>query len=110
MIRLFRVSIPSSVLALVITDAVLVFSCYLAAAYLTVESSVDVFLLEDGGWWRIAVVTGAVILGLYFSDLYEHYRVRSRIALLQQFSLVIGAAFLLQALLSYGRWDVILPK
>ena len=110
MIRLFRVSIPSSVVALVITDAALVFSCYFAAAYLTVDASADVFFLDDGGWWRILLVTGVVIVGLYFSDLYEQYRIRSRTALLQQFSLVIGTAFLFQALLSYGRWDVILPK
>ena len=48
--------------------------------------------------------------GLYFHDLYENYRIPSRTILLQQFCLVLGIAFLLQALLSYGRWDIILPR
>jgi exopolysaccharide biosynthesis polyprenyl glycosylphosphotransferase len=47
---------------------------------------------------------------LYFSDLYERFRVRSRVTLLQQYCLVLGVAFLFQALLSYARWDVVLPK
>src|SRR4029077_12090540 len=42
--------------------------------------------------------------------LYDNYRIRSRTLLIQQFCLVLGIAFLVQALLSYGRWDIILPK
>jgi sugar transferase (PEP-CTERM system associated) len=109
-IRLFRVSIPSSVLALVISETVLVFTCYVLAAYWTLEFSTDVFLMEEGGIWHIGLVVGLVILGLYFSDLYEDYRVPSRIALIQHYCLVLGCAFIFQALLSYGRWNVILPK
>jgi sugar transferase (PEP-CTERM system associated) len=110
MIRLFRVSIPSSVLALVLSESILIFSCYLLAAYNTLDTSPEVFLWDDAGLWRIALVTALIQMGLYFSDLYENYRIRSRIALLQQYSVVIGVAFLSQALLSYGRWDIILPK
>ena len=110
MIRLFKVSIPSSVLALIFSEAALVFACYVVAAYWTLEFSPDIFLTEAGGLWRIALVAGLVVLGLYFSDLYDSFRVRSRIALLQQYCLVLGVAFLAQALLSYARWDIILPK
>lgn len=110
MVRLFRVAIPSSILALLLSETILVFSCYVMAAYWTLDFSGEVFLLDEGGWWRIALVAGLIVLGLYFSDLYDNYRVRSRVALIQQYSLVIGVAFLAQALLSYGRWDVILPK
>lgn len=110
MIRLFRVSIPSSVLALVLSETILIFSCYLLAAYWTLETSPEIFLLDDAGILRIALVTGLIQMGLYLSDLYENYRIRSRIALVQQYSVIIGVAFLSQALLSYGRWDIILPK
>jgi len=51
-----------------------------------------------------------IILGIYFHDLYEDYRVRSRILLLQQTSLVLGMAFVLQAALSYARSPYLLPK
>jgi sugar transferase (PEP-CTERM system associated) len=110
MIRLFRVSVPSSVVALVVSETILIFSCYALAAYWTLDLSTDIFLIDDGGWWHIALVVALVMLGLYFHDLYDNYRIRSRILLIQQFCLVLGVAFLVQALLSYGRWDVILPK
>ena len=110
MIRLFRISIPSSAVALVLSEAVLVLSCYVIAAYATLDVASDIFLLEDGGWWRIAFVGAFILLGLHFHDLYEIYRIPSRTLLVQQFCLVLGLAFLLQALLSYGRWDIILPR
>ena len=110
MIRLFRVSIPSSALALIISETILILSCYLLAGYATLELSSDIFLWEDGGWWRVALVALFILLGLYFSDLYDTYHIPSRTLLLQQFCLILGLAFLLQALLSYGRWDVIVPR
>ncbi|HEV2198725.1 MAG TPA: sugar transferase [Bryobacteraceae bacterium] len=110
MIRLFNVSVPSSVLALILSEAALVFACYVVAAYWVLDFSADIFLLEAGGLWRIALVATLIVLGLYFNDLYESFRIRSRLALLQQYCLVLGVAFLAQAILSYGRWDVILPK
>jgi exopolysaccharide biosynthesis polyprenyl glycosylphosphotransferase len=110
MVRLFRVSMPSSVLALVISDTVLLFSCYILAAYWTLEAAPEIYLLEDGGLYRIAFVVALIQAGLYFSDLYDDYRARSRVLLVQQFCLVIGAAFLLQALMSYARWLLLLPR
>jgi len=110
MIRLFRVSIPSSALALLLSETVLVLACYIVAAYATLDISADIFVWEDGGWWRIAFVALFILLGLYFHDLYDNYRIPSRTVLLQQFCLVLGISFLLQALLSYGRWDIIVPR
>jgi len=49
MIRLFRVSIPSSVLALLLSESILIFSCYLLAAYSTFDTSPEVFLWDDAG-------------------------------------------------------------
>jgi sugar transferase (PEP-CTERM system associated) len=70
----------------------------------------QVFLLYDNGWWRIAVAVTCIIVGIYFHDLYEHFRIRSRILLLQQMGIVIGIAFLVQALLGYLRLrDLMLP-
>ena len=37
MIRMFRVSVPSSALALIISETILVFSCYILAGYVTLD-------------------------------------------------------------------------
>jgi len=110
MIRLFRALIPSNILALLISEIALVYTCYLLAAYWKLQFSADIFLWNDRGLWRIAIVCLLIVVGLHFHDLYDSYRIRSRIVLIQQFCFVLGLAFLLQALLSYGRWDIILPK
>jgi lipopolysaccharide/colanic/teichoic acid biosynthesis glycosyltransferase len=110
MIRLFKVSIPSSAIVLVVSEAALLFSCYLFAAWLTIDVPLVKFLFEQSGYWHIAFVMGVIMLGLYFSDLYESYQVRSRIELIQQFCLALGIAFLLQSLISYAQWGVLLPK
>ena len=110
MIRLFKVSIPSSAVVLVISDAVLLFSCYLFAAWLAIDVPLVTFLFEQSGYWHIAFVMAVIMLGLYFNDLYENYQVRSRIELIQQFCLALGVAFLLQSLVSYAQWGVLLPK
>src|SRR5271163_626194 len=98
MIRLFKVSIPSNVIALMISEAILVLCCYLLAAYWATDVSADVFLLDDGGFWHIAFMVAVILLGIYFHDLYENYRVRSRMLLIQQFCMILGIGFLLQAL------------
>src|SRR5258708_1950386 len=52
MIRLFRVSMPSSAIALIISETILVFSCYILAGYVTLDLASDIFLWEEGGCWR----------------------------------------------------------
>src|SRR5260370_25959855 len=107
MIRLFKVSIPGSVIALVVSEAVLAFACYVLATYWVEDTSPDIYLLDDGGWWRIALVVTVILLGLYFHDLYDNYRVRSRILLVQQFCLGLCIAFLLQAVFCHWRVDTL---
>jgi sugar transferase (PEP-CTERM system associated) len=110
-IRLFKVSIPTNVVTLVVSETVLIFCCYVAAAYWTpTEFSPEIFLVDDNGLWRIAMVVAVVVLGLYFNDLYEDFRIKSRMLLVQQTSVMLGIAFVLQAVLSYGRSSLLLPK
>lgn len=116
MIRLFRVFIPASVLGLLITEFLLIYACYIAATPLvniliTSEFEPALFLLNDNGLLRIGLVVGCIMLGIYFHDLYTKFRIRSRILLLQQLCLVVGVAFLTQALLSYlKRPELTVPK
>src|SRR5258708_7788843 len=101
MIRLFRVFVPTSVVALLISEAILIFSCYILASTFTAESGTEIFLFYEGGLARIALVVGCVMIGIYFQDLYWHFKIKSRTLLLQQLCLVLGIAFLTQALLDY---------
>ncbi len=110
MIRLFRVSFPSSAVALFISEAILIPTCYLLAAYATLDQPSQVYFWEEGGWWRIAFVTLTILGGVYFQDLYEQYRIASRTVLVQQFCLVLGVALLMQALLTYSRWNITLNR
>jgi sugar transferase (PEP-CTERM system associated) len=111
MIRLFRVFVPTSVLVLIVSEAILIFSSYIAASYIVfTQVDPEVFLLYDGGLSRIALVALILILGLYFNDLYADFRIRARILLGQQLCLTMGIAFMAQALLGYGQQSLILPK
>jgi sugar transferase (PEP-CTERM system associated) len=111
MIRVFRVFVPTSAIALLISEAILIFTCYIAAAYLLFRDiDPQIFLLYDGGLARIAVTVGIIMLGLYFHDLYTSMMIRSRILLLQQLCLIIGVAFIAQAMLTYFDRQWILPK
>jgi sugar transferase (PEP-CTERM system associated) len=103
MIRLFRVFVPASVVALLVSEFILIYACYLAAAFLVFRVDPQVFLVDDHGWLRIAVVVICLIVAVYFHDLYAHFRVKSRVLLYQQIGVVVGAAFLIQSLLAYGK-------
>jgi sugar transferase (PEP-CTERM system associated) len=111
MIRLFKVSIPGNVIALVFSEAILIFCCYTLATYWMMDAAAEVFLFDDGGIWHIGLVVAVLLLGIYMHDLYEDYRVHTKTLLVQQFCMILGLGFLLQALANYGHWNaVLLPK
>ena len=110
MIRLFRVFVPDSVVALVLSDAVLLYTCYLSAAFLVLDVDPQVFLRYDNGWARIAFVMLCLMAVIYFQDLYTKFRIKSKAVLVQQVGVALGVAFLLQALLAYlGLQDLFVP-
>jgi sugar transferase (PEP-CTERM system associated) len=109
MVRLFRVFVPVGSLALLVSEVVLVTSAFVIACYFTLEYDPTIFLLYDNGLQRILMVTATVILGLHFHDLYTKIYVTSRILLLQQLSLVMGAVFLAQGLFSYLSRSLRMP-
>lgn len=116
MIRLFRVFVPTSVLGLLVSEFLLIYACYVAATFLlyefiTTEFDPQFFLFNDNGLLRIGLIVGCIMAGIYFHDLYAKFRVKSKILLLQQLCLVVGIAFLTQALLMYLKQpNWIVPK
>ncbi len=110
MIRLLRELIPANVLTLLVTESILIATCFVVAGYAVLEVDPFVYMVYDSGLMRVGLVVLTVVLSLYFHDLYANFRVRSRVHLLQQGCLAIGTAFIVQALLSYGSPGLILPK
>jgi sugar transferase (PEP-CTERM system associated) len=114
MIRLFRVFIPTSVLALLISEVILLYFCFVIVVAAVTEVDPEFVLLFDGGLSRISVAVASIMVALYFQDLYNELRIRSRIYLWQQFSMAVGVAFLVQGMSTYvnptltlSRWVMI---
>jgi exopolysaccharide biosynthesis polyprenyl glycosylphosphotransferase len=100
MLRLFRRIIPGRVAALLASEFILIYLCYVAAAFAFLRPDAQGFLVDDNGWLRILIVTTCLIVGVYFHDLYSNFRVRTQ-DLVQHAVVVAGAAFLAEALLTY---------
>src|SRR4051794_36234272 len=96
--QLFRAFIPASIIALVISEFVLIFLCYVAGAWLVSRFInpilvLSTFLTDEGGLLQISVVTFCIVIGLYFQNLYSNVRVKSATLLIQQVCLLLGLAF-----------------
>lgn len=109
MIRLFRVFIPVGSVTLLISEALLLVWAYVIATCFAMSVDPAVFLLDDRGIVRILLVSGCILAGIYFQDLYTVIRVKSRILLVQQLLFVTGIAFLIQGLISYLSADLRVP-
>ena len=99
MLRLFRVYISTRVAALLASEFILIYACYLAATFFWLRADPSAFLGDENGWWRILIVVCSLVLASYFLDLYSNLRFSRE--LLQKVVLVVATAFLTEAILSY---------
>lgn len=102
--------VPPTVLALLISEIILLFSAYVLPAYYLLTIDPMVWLLYEDGFLRVSILVAGLLLGLYFQDLYANLRVSSRFQLVQQVCLVIGVGFLFQATISYVAPALQLPR
>ena len=103
MFSFLRSLFSTRILSLLIPETILIFSCYILAAYWSGGTDPSVFLLYDNGLLQIALVVAGVLVGLQLNKLYVQVGVRSKILLIQQLCLALGVTFLLESLLSYLR-------
>jgi len=103
MFSFLRSLLSTRILSLLIPETILIFSCYILAAYWLGGADPSVFLLYDNGLLQIALVVAGVLVGLQLNKLYAQVGVRSTILLAQQLCLTLGVTFLLESLLSYLR-------
>ncbi|MGA2132450.1 MAG: sugar transferase [Bryobacteraceae bacterium] len=95
--------VSARILSLLVPETILLFACYILAAYWNSGADPSVFLLYDNGLLQIALVVAGVLIGLQINKLYIQVGVRSKILLAQQLCLTLGVTFLLESLLSYLR-------
>jgi sugar transferase (PEP-CTERM system associated) len=108
MVRLFRIFIPRSVVVLLISEVLLIACAFVVAAWLTPDIDVVSYLIE-GGLVNIALAMITIILGLYLHDLYTNIYITSHVMLLQQLCFILGAAFLVEGLVSYVDVELRMP-
>src|SRR5580704_9516537 len=101
MTRIFRVFVPATAVVLLVSEILLITSAFIIAVYLTLDVDPWVNLIYDGGLIHLLPVLLTILVGMHFNDLYSQFYVKSRVVLLQQLCMVMGAAFLVQGLLSY---------
>lgn len=99
MLRLFRVYISTRVAALLASEFILIYACYLAATFFWLRADPSAFLGDENGWRRIFIVVCCLVLATYFLDLYSNLRFSRE--LLQKVVVVVATAFLTEAILSY---------
>ncbi len=107
MIRLFKVFIPVVTLLLLFSEVLLIAGAFVLAAFLTLPDA-EIFLSSDGVY-SIGLVVLTMVMGLYLHDLYTDIQVKSKVLLIQQLCFVLGAAFLLEALVSYEYQGLRMP-
>jgi lipopolysaccharide/colanic/teichoic acid biosynthesis glycosyltransferase len=109
MLSFLRSLFSTRVLSLLVPELILIFSCYIFAAYWSAGADPSVFLLYDNGLLQVAIVAAGVLTGMQLNKLYFQVGVRSKILLIQQLCLALGVTFLLESLLSYSHsYDLVL--
>ncbi len=111
MIRPFNSVVHVRILTLFVSETILIFACFLAAAYADPDlESATIFLIYDAGLIRIGVVVGIILLALYFRNFYVQLRIPSRVFLFQELCMIFGLSFIVQGLLSYINRDWTIPR
>jgi sugar transferase (PEP-CTERM system associated) len=101
MIQLFRVFIPVGALTLLISEIFLIASAFTVAIYIFLPVDPTNYLLYEGGLINIVLLVVGILIGLYLQDLYSDLFIESKIALTAELMYVMGAAFLMQSIVSY---------
>jgi len=116
MIRLFRVFIPKSIVALLILDFLLIITCF--AVGMTVSFGIPLFEFidipvlfdSDDAFLSLIVATISVMLALYLQDMYTNLRSRSVTEIMTATLTAIGAMLIIQSVLAYGIKGLVLPR
>lgn len=101
MVRLFNVYLPVRTVLLAGGEAVVVCLSFLLAALIRFGSESVLVLGYESGFYKILAITGVAVLCLYYFDLYDLQRLRSKGEVYFRVLIVLGTLSLLLAVVSY---------
>ncbi len=108
MIRLFNVYYPIRTLILLLGEALIIWTSFLLGAVVEFREDSYLVLNYEGGYVKIFVVTGLVLLCSHWFDLYDTARLNTKGELYFRLLMVPGVLAFLLAGVSYIRPDLLL--
>lgn len=108
MIRLFHVYYPIRTLILLLGEALIVWTSFLLAAVLVLREDSYLVLNYEGGYVKLFIFTGVVLLCSHWFDLYDTARLNTKGELYFRLLMVPGLLAFLMAAISYVRPNYLL--
>jgi sugar transferase (PEP-CTERM system associated) len=108
LIRLFNVYYPIRTLILLLGEALIVWTSFLLAAVVELREDSYLVLNYEGGYVKLFVVTGVVLLCSHWFDLYDTARLNTKGELYFRLLMVPGLLAFVMAGISYVRPDYLL--
>jgi sugar transferase (PEP-CTERM system associated) len=108
LIRLFNVYYPIRTLILLLGEALIVWTSFLLAAVVELREDSYLVLNYEGGYVKLFVVTGVVLLCSHWFDLYDTARLNTKGELYFRLLMVPGLLAFAMAGISYVRPDFLL--
>ena len=102
MIRFLHVYYPTRTIALLLSEAFIVFGCFLAATWWEIGPDAYIALHYQQGLLKIALITALTLFLSYYFDLYEPRIVSARLQIYFRILLVLGLdCFIVSAILTF---------
>jgi len=108
LIRLFNVYYPIRTLILLLGEALIIWTSFLLAAVVELREDSYLVLNYEGGYVKLFVVTGVVLLCSHWFDLYDTARLNTKGELYFRLLMVPGLLAFVMAGISYVRPDFLL--
>ncbi len=108
MIRLFHVYYPIRTLILLLGEALIVWTSFLLAAVVELREDSYLVLNYEGGYIKLFIFTGVVLLCSHWFDLYDTARLNTKGELYFRLLMVPGLLAFLTAGISYVRPDFLI--
>jgi sugar transferase (PEP-CTERM system associated) len=108
LIRLFHVYYPIRTLILLLGEALIVWTSFLLAAVLVLREASYLVLNYEGGYVKLFIFTGVVLLCSHWFDLYDTARLNTKGELYFRLLMVPGLLAFLMAAISYVRPNYLL--